>query len=462
MAALSLDRIAAATGAGLAGDGSAVASGFAIDSRLVRPGDLFFAVSAERDGHDFAADAAARGAIGAVVSREVPGLPAGFALLRVGDAVRALQDLARSVLAERRVKVVAVTGSVGKTTTKEFVAAVLARRFRVLKSEGNFNNHLGLALSILGLEESHAAAVLEMGMRAAGEIRVLAGIAPPDVAVITNVQPVHLEFLGSLEAVAAAKWEIVEGLRPGGTAVLNADDPRLVRRAAGLPREKTVFFGRGPSADVGAERLVGLGFDGFGFDLRLPGTVVPGRLAFLTEGYLSDALAAAAAAWALDLPAGEIAAGLAGLRPQPGRGAWTRLARGVVLVDDSYNSNPAALAAALRGLATLPAGRRVAVLGDMLELGPGEEAFHAEAGRIAAAAGWDVLLAIGPRSRALARAAVAAGLAPAAVRTFASSPEAAEALAGVLKPGDLVLVKGSRGMRTEAAADRVRDLFKEA
>jgi len=342
------------------------------------------------------------------------------------------------------------------------VTGILSRRFRVLKSAGNFNNHLGLALSILQLEEAHTAAVLEMGMRAAGEIRALAAIAPPDVAVITNVQPVHLEFLGSLEAVAAAKWEIVEGLKPGGIAVLSADDPRLVRRAAGRPRERTVFFGRSPSADAGAERVVRLGFDGLGFDLRLPGRTVPGRLAFLTDGYLADALAAAAAAWALGVPAEEIAAGLAGLRPRPGRGGWIRLSHGVVLIDDSYNSNPAALAAALRGLADLPAARRVAVLGDMLELGPGEEAFHAEAGRIAAAAGWDALWAVGPRSRAMARAALAAGMAPAAVRTFDSSLEAAEALDGFLKPGDLVLVKGSRGMRTEAAAARIADLYKEA
>jgi len=462
MSALRLDRIAAATGGSLRGAGAVLATGFAIASRRIKPGDLFFAIAAERDGHDFAADAAAKGAAGAVVARDVAGLPAGFPLIQVADTIRALQDLGRSLLAGQAVKVAAVTGSVGKTTTKEFTAAVLARRFRVLKSEGNFNNHLGLALTLLGLEPGHTAAVLEMGMSAPGEIRTLAAIAPPDVAVITNVQPVHLEFLGSLEAVAAAKWELVDGLKPGGTAVLNADDARLVRRAAGRPRERTVFFGRSPSADVGAERIVRLGFDGFGFDLRLPEGRVPCRLAFLTEGYLADALAAAGAAWALGVPAGEIAAGLSGLRPGAGRGGWVRLRRDVVLIDDSYNSSPAALSAALRGLAELPASRRVAVLGDMLELGTGEEAFHAEAGRIAAAAGWDVLLAVGPRSRALARAAVEAGLPAAAVRTYETSLQAAEALDGILKAGDLVLVKGSRGMRTEIAAARIRELFKEA
>ncbi|MDD8027329.1 MAG: UDP-N-acetylmuramoyl-tripeptide--D-alanyl-D-alanine ligase [Acidobacteriota bacterium] len=463
MAALRLDRIAAATGGTLfGGDGATIASGYAIDSRLVRTGDLFFAVVAGRDGHEYVTDAAARGASGAVVSRAVEGLPSGFALIRVADTVRALQDLARSILAENPVKVAAVTGSVGKTTTKEFMAAVLARRFDVLKSEGNFNNHLGLALSILGLEPHHTAAVLEMGMRAAGEIRTLASIAPPDVAVITNVQPVHLESLGTLEAVAAAKWELVEGLKPGGAAILNGDDSRLVRLAAGRKGGRTVFFGRGPHLEVGAENAIRLGFEGFGFSLRLGRRAVPCRLAFLTEGYLADALAASAAAYALDIPAEEIAAAVSSLRPAPGRGGWIRLAGGVVLVDDSYNSSPAALAAALRGLAGLPAARRVAVIGDMLELGPGEDAFHAEAGRIAAAAGWDVLLTIGPRSLRTAEAARTAGLDPAAIRSFASSEEAAEALERWLRPGDLVLVKGSRGMRTEIAAARIEHLFKEA
>lgn len=462
MASLPLRRIAAAVGGTqLSGDGGTVVSGFAIDSRLVRPGDLFFAVVAERDGHDFAADAAARGALGAVVSRPPAGLPAGFGLIIAGDTVRALQDLARSVLDSQPVKVVAVTGSVGKTTTKEFAAAILAGRYEVLKSEGNFNNHLGLALSILGLQPHQTAAVLEMGMRGPGEIRTLAAIAPPDVAVITNVHPVHLEFLGTLDAVAKAKWELIEGLKPGGVAVLNGDDPRLRRLASGW-KGRSVFFGRGPDAEVGVEDLVRRGFEGYDLSLRLGGRRIPTRLAFLTDGYMDDALAACAAAYAMDIPLAAIAAAMAGLRPVPGRGGWTRLADGVVLVDDSYNSSPAALASALRGLVGLPAERRVAVLGDMLELGPGESAFHEDAGRLAAAAGWDVLLAIGPRSRGLARAAVEAGLRPGAVRTFDSSPEAAEALAGILRPGDLVLVKGSRGMRTEAAAARVKELFKEA
>jgi UDP-N-acetylmuramoyl-tripeptide--D-alanyl-D-alanine ligase len=389
------------------------------------------------------------------------GLPAGFALIQAADTVRALQDLARFVLQEHPIKIVGVTGSVGKTTTKEFTAALLARRYEVLKSEGNFNNHLGLALSLLGLEDRHTAAVLEMGMRGEGEIRTLASIAPPDVAIITNVNPVHLEFLGTLEAVADAKWELVEGLKPGGTAVLNGDDPRLRRRA--LQRTgRVVYFGRGPEAEVGAEGLVRRGFEGYDLALRLGDRKFPTRLAFLTDGYLYDALAACAAAYVLDLQPEEIAAAMAGLRPAPGRGGWTRLAEGVVLVDDSYNSSPAALASALRGLAGLPAPRRVAILGDMLELGPGEAAYHAEAGRLVADAGWDLLLTIGPRSRGLARAAIEAGLATEAVRTYDSSPEAAEALTGILRPGDLVLVKGSRGMRTEAAAARIMEIFKEA
>ena len=462
MADLSLDRIAAlAGGIILAGDPASKFGSFAIDSREVRPGDLFFAIVAGRDGHDFVADAAARGARGAVVSRTVAALPPGFALVRADDTVRALQALARGVLEARAVKVVGVTGSVGKTTTKEFAAAFLASRFEVLKSEGNYNNHLGLALSLLRLEDRHNAVVLEMAMRAAGEIRTLAAVAPPDVAVITNVQPVHLEFLGNLDAVAAAKWEIVEGLKPGGTAVINGDDARLEARAAGWPG-RVVRFGFGRNAGVTACRVRRLGLEGIAFDLSAEGLTEPCQLSFLTDGFLADVLAAAAAALALGVPLGMIAAEAGRLRPAAHRGPWRKLRDDIILIDDSYNSSPAALETALRDLAALPARRRVAVLGDMLELGPEEVHFHEEAGRRVAETGWDLLISIGPRALRLAEGARAAGMAARAVLSFASSAEAAEALPPLLRAGDLVLVKGSRGVRAEIVVERLVDEFKES
>ncbi len=462
MAELSLDRIAAlAGGIVLAGDPALKFSSFAIDSREIRPGDLFFAVVAGRDGHAFVADAAARGARGAVVSRTVEALPPGFALIRVDDTVRALQALARGVLEARAVKVVGVTGSVGKTTTKEFAAAFLAPRFEVLKSEGNYNNHLGLALSLLRMQDRHTAAVLEMAMRAPGEIRTLAAIAPPDAAVITNVHPVHLEFLENLDAVAAAKWEIVEGLKPGGTAVINSDDARLEARAARWPG-RVVRFGFGPNAAITARRIRRLGFEGLAFDLAAGGQAEPCRLSFLTGGFLADVLAAAAAALVLGVPLGTIAAEAGRLRPAPHRGAWRKLRGDIVLIDDSYNSSPAALETALRDLAALPARRRVAVLGDMLELGPEEGRFHEEAGRRVAETGWDLLVTIGPLASRLADGAKAAGMPDRAVLSFAASAEAAEALPPLLRPGDLVLVKGSRGIRAEIIVERLMDEFKES
>jgi UDP-N-acetylmuramoyl-tripeptide--D-alanyl-D-alanine ligase len=462
MARLRLDRIAAAAGGILrAGDPAAEFSGFRIDSRLVEPGDLFFAVIAERDGHAFVADAAARGARGAVVSRDVPPPDPAFALIRVADTVAALQALARAVLASRPVPIVGITGSVGKTTTKEFTAALLGEAFPVLKSEANFNNHLGLALSALGIEDGHKAAVLEMGMSAPGEIRALAAIAPPDVAVVTNVAPVHLEFLKTLDAVAAAKREILEGMKPGGVAVLNGDDAR-VRAMALVASGGAIFFGFSDGCDVRASRLDRLGYEGLDCDLLFEGKARTVRLPFLSDGYVYNLLAALGVVRAFGLGWEKIEEAVERLGPIAKRGLVVRLSRGTVLIDDSYNSSPYALETALRGYAALPAGRRVAVLGDMLELGETGPAFHEEAGRQAVRLGWDALAAVGPLARDIARGARAAGMAPERVREWGSSAEAAEALPDLLCPGDLVLVKGSRGVRLETIVARLTAALKES
>jgi UDP-N-acetylmuramoyl-tripeptide--D-alanyl-D-alanine ligase len=460
MASFRLDEIArAAGGRVLQGAPGLSFRSYGIDSRLSVPGSLFFAIPGRRDGHDFVAAAAGRGAAGAVVARPVPGIPPSFGLVLVPDTVAALQALAHDALVRRPVRVVGVTGSVGKTTTKEFTAALLGRRFRVLKSEGNYNNHLGLALSLLRLEPGDDVAVLEMGMSGPGEIRALTRIAPPDVAVITNISPVHLQFFAGLDEIALAKKEILDGAGPGATAVLNADDPRVLGLAADFPGRK-VTFGRGPAADVRAERMEPKGFAGFEIVLRYGQE--SGRLPFpfLNEAAVADLLAAAAVSLACGLRLDEIGPAVASLRPAAGRGLLVEAA-GVRIYDDSYNSNPRALEAALTSLAGLPAGRKVAVLADMLELGEGEAAFHRQAGETAARAGWNVLVAVGPLAAHIAAGAEAAGMAAAAIHRFADSGAAAAAIAAIVRDGDLVLVKGSRGMKTEQVVGALKARGKE-
>ena len=461
MAELRLKEVAAATaGTILAGDPGLSFRAYGLDSREIAAGALFFAVRGARDGHDFIPDAAARGAAGAVVSREVAPPRPGFGLVRVADTVQALQGLARSVLAGRRVRVVGITGSTGKTTTKEFAAALLGARFRVRKSEGNLNNHLGLPLSLLRLEPQDEVAVLEMGMSAAGEIRVLTAIAPPDVAVITNIHPVHLEFFADIEAIALAKKEILDGARPDGIAVLNADDPWVQKIAAGW-RGRRVTFGLGTAGDVRAAGVRTRGYEGLSFELHYGRDKARLDLAFLSESFLQDFLAAAAVARALGLGLEDVRARAAGLAPLAMRGILIRLAGGVHLLDDSYNSNPKALEDALRHFVRLPAKRKVAVLADMLELGPEAAEFHRQAGRLVARLGWDLLVAVGPLAREMAAAAAAEGMLAASILSFPDADAAAEAVLGLVRDGDLVLVKGSRGMKTEQVVARLKSGRKE-
>jgi UDP-N-acetylmuramoyl-tripeptide--D-alanyl-D-alanine ligase len=461
MTRLRAAEIAAATGGTLVqGDRAAVFSSFSIDSRTIVSGGLFFAVIAERDGHDFVPAAAARGAAGAVVSHDIAVSDESFVLIKAKDTVAALQDLARSVLVRHPAKVVGITGSVGKTTTKEFTAALLGTFFRVHKSEGNLNNHLGLALSILRLEAEHEIAVLEMGMSGTGELRRLTGIAPPDVAVVTNVAPVHLAFLETLEAVGKAKGEIIDGLKPGGTAVLNGDDPwgkTLAKRASG----RVIFFGFGNDAEIRASGLTYAGFDGLQFRLSYDGSVHDLRLPFLTGGQVENLLAALGVAQAFGLRWETLRPGLAALEPAAKRGRIIRLAKGITVIDDTYNSSPRALEMALQSYIQLPAGRYVAVLGEMLELGLEEKKYHEEAGRNARRLGWDVVASVGPSGRWITAGARAEGLAESLTPEFTTSEEAAEKIPEILEPDDLVLVKGSRGVRMERIVERLISSFKE-
>ncbi len=461
MAALRLDEVARRTGGKvLQGSPALVFSSYAIDSRLTVLGELFFAIVGRRNGHDFVAEAAFRGAAGAVVSRQVALPDPSFGLVKVDDTVAALGALARSVLADHPVKVVGITGSIGKTTTKEFTAELLSSRLNVLRSEANFNNQLGLALSLLRLEQRHEAAVLEMGMSAAGEIRTLTAIAPPDVAVITNIHPVHLKFFRNMEEIAAAKREILEGSKEGATAVLNGDSPLVMKIAAGWAGPK-LTFGLGPACDVRAEDVRCKGYEGMEFLLLAGKEKARVGFPFINEAFVPNLLAAVAVCQALGLSLEEIRPGIASLKPFSMRGILDELAGGVRLYDDSYNSSPRALEAALKSLGELPSGRKVAVLADMLELGEDEREFHRQAGAAVVRTGWDILVAVGPLAAHIAEEAATSGMPRGNILTFPDSRAAAAEINAVVRDGDLVLVKGSRGMRTDLIVDKLRAREKE-
>lgn len=428
---------------------------FNIDSRLSRPGELFFALEARRDGHAFVSDAAQRGALGAVISQPVASPASDFALVQVSDTLLALQTLAKKALDSKPVKVVGITGSIGKTTTKEFAAAFLKASFAVLKSEGNYNNHIGLPLSLLKLRPEDEVAVLEMGMSAAGEIARLTQIASPDVAVITNIHPVHLEFFNSLEEIALAKKEILQGMKREGTAVLNGDDP-VIGTISKDWKGKKLLFGLSDGCDIRAENIQRTGYRGISFDFIYGSQREEMAIPFIYKGFLYNYLAAAAVGYSLSVPIASICAQTETLKPFPMRGEIHPLPNGTVLIDDSYNSNPAALESALKDLSEIKARRKVAVLGDMLELGKEQTAFHVEAGKHVGLYAWDLLVTVGPLSRYMAEGARQTGMTNGQIASFENSEEAADRVPDLLQPGDLVLVKGSRSIRTDKIVDRLK------
>jgi len=421
---------------------------FNIDSRLTKHGELFFALIAERNGHDFIPQAARKGAAGAVVSQNVTPPDDHFALIRVKDTIRALQKLARAVLSEYDVQIVGITGSIGKTTTKEFAAALLSPPFKVLKSEGSYNNHIGLPLTVLKLQKEHDIAVLEMGMNHAGEIKVLTQIAPPQVALITNIQPVHLEFFRSITDIARAKKEILDGTDTGGKAILNGDD-KWVMTAAEEWRGEKILFGLSGNCHVRATNIRREGFKGMSFELSYGDKKEEISLAFFYETTLYNYLAAVALAYAFAIPFEDIVEKTPSLQLYKMRGRILHLGKDMVLIDDSYNSNPVALEYILKNVAELSSQRKVVVLGDMLELGIESEKYHSQAGDHVVKFGYDILVTVGPLSRHMAEAALASGLEKECVHSFHDSEEAAKGLWPLLRNGDLILVKGSRGMKME-------------
>ena len=439
-----------------------------IDSRVVQPGDLFVAIRGPRfDGHDFVGDVLERGAAAAIVGRafmarraeaghQGPPYDTGT-LIEVGDTLRALQDLAHAVRSESGSRVIAITGSAGKTTTKEAIAAFLAARFSVVRNKGNLNNHIGLPLSLMQLREGPDVAVMELGMNHAGEISTLVAIAAPDVRVWTNVGDAHLGFFASPDAIADAKAEILERAGADTVLVCNADDPRVMARVREF-HGRIVTFGASEGAAIRAVEIEDRGLDGVRARLTTPAGDRVVETPLLGLGNLSNVLAAAAVAIDAGVPLDEIVSAAARLRPSDRRGVVHRLREGIVVIDDSYNSSPAALRRALDVVAhERRARRRVAVLGEMLELGAHAARLHEQAGRDAAAAGIDRLFAIGgSAARMLAEAAVTAGLRARDVAYIEQSGDAAAAaVLEAVKPGDLVLVKGSRGVRTDLIADRL-------
>ncbi len=443
--------VARALGAELRARGGGAALEFRrviIDSRLAQRGDLFVALRGERaDGHDFIADAAERGVAGVVVDRPVSA-PPNLAVFEVSDGVRALQLLAADHRGRSAARVVGVTGSVGKTSCKELIASVLSARYRVHRNEANQNNEIGLPLAVLALNESHQIAVLEMGMYAPGEIATLAAIARPEVGVVTNVGSIHLERLGSIEAIADAKAELVEALPKTGVAVLNGDDERVAAMAR-RSVARALLYGSSPWCQVRGVDQVRRGLEGSSFRLIHEGREVEVVTPLPGPHGMQNALAAAAVALSFDLGLDDIATALAKARPY--RLSVLAGPNGSTLLDDTYNASPPSVLAALDLLAELP-GRRIAVLGDMLELGTLEEEGHREVGERAAAV-VDLLVAVGPRAAVIAAAARAAGLGE--VRQFDDRSRVARFLIGVLGDGDQVLFKGSRAMALETVIDEI-------
>jgi UDP-N-acetylmuramoyl-tripeptide--D-alanyl-D-alanine ligase len=441
----------------VAGDPEAMIDGAAIDSRAIRGGEAFFAFAGVRtDGHRFVPDALARGASAAIVQRIQEDLPAPSrgALIRVDDTFKALHDLARHVRARVPERLVGITGSAGKTTTKELLAAILASRFRVAATPGNLNNLYGFPLSLLNVPDGTQWMVAEMGMSTPGELRQLSLLGRPAAAVFTVVRPVHLEFFASVAAIAEAKSEILAGLAPDGFIVANADDPEVARisRRHGA---RVVWYGRqSRDADVRGRDLAPEpgGAVGSRFVLEAGSRSTEVRLPLHGLYNVENCLAAAACAWALGLSLDEIAAAVRGAKPASMRGVVHRTEQGFILIDDSYNSNPDALGKALESAAALPGERRVAVLGDMRELGPAGPYFHREAGQQAARLGFSPVVGVGELSRELVAGAEAAGAAAIWVPDAAA---AAEWAAGEVRPGDLVIVKASRGVGLEKVVRRL-------
>jgi UDP-N-acetylmuramoyl-tripeptide--D-alanyl-D-alanine ligase len=449
---LALSRVAEFLSATGEFDHKAIAQAYSIDSRTIQPGELFFAVKGERrDGHDFVQQALEKGAAAAVVRKdELARYAVKTRLLAVQDTLVALQTLGAAVRRLWAKPLIGVTGSTGKTTTKEAIAHILSSRFRVLKSEGNFNNHFGLPLMLLKIEPEHEAAVVEMGMSHRREIAALAKIAQPEIGVVTNVAPVHLEFFKSVAEIARAKYELIESLPAWGTAILNADDEYVSQFGRDF-HGKVVCYGFHQSADVRAENIESRGALGSVFDLVAGGCRERATLHLVGTHNVYNALAAVATVMERGLTPSEATRALATLAPADKRGAVVQLGN-ITVINDCYNSNPTALDAMVDTLAAMPANRRIVVAGEMLELGPSGEELHRRSGRHMAQKGIDILIGVQGLAQQMVEAAGRAGI----KAEFVATPEeAGEWLARETRDDDVVLLKASRGVKLERALETI-------
>jgi len=442
--------VEACRGEVLSGDIETRITGVSTDTRTLQPGDLFFALTGESsDGHKFLADALSKGASGVVVSRKVETRQLA---IRVDDTLQALGDLAAYYRLKFDPVVVGVTGSVGKTTTKEMIAAVASSLGPVLKSAGNFNNEIGVPLTLLELVPKHKTAIVEMAMRGPGQIEYLARLASPSIGVITNIHISHIELLGTLDAIADAKGELLDHLPADGAAVLNADDAyfEYLRRRSNA---RVVSFGESEGAEV---RATSAGLDSMGccaFEVTTPRGSFGVRIPVPGEHNIKDALAAIAVGEVLGIPHDDMRQALAGFKPPEKRSNVLPTRAGVVVIDDTYNAGPASVMSALKTLKMIEGGRKIAVLGDMLELGEHALSAHLEVGSAVAANGVDMLVIVGQLAKLISRGALDAGLPVSAVFEYEDSWQAARELPQKLRERDVVLVKGSRAMKMERVVE---------
>lgn len=422
--------------------------GISIDSRHIENGQLFFAIRGNNyDAHDFAVQAVSEGASGLVLERIVPDLPSGVDVFLAPDTLAALQSLARHNRSAFNIPVIAVTGSAGKTTTKDLMAGVLSVKFNTLKTTGNQNNEIGLPLTLLSLNESHEALVVEMAMRGLGEIDFLCRLALPNAAIITNIGEAHLELLGSVERIAQAKGELLEHIPASGFAVLNAQSPYIYKQVARCPG-KVIFFGTASNLDIYA-RDIRISNEGSAFTVEAEGRSFNIFLPLPGLHNILNALSVIGAALELGFTAGEITEGLAKITLSGSRLEIIDL-KGVTVINDTYNANPSSVKAALEALAEVADNKRkIAVLGDMLELGEKADLFHNQLGESIASTGVDYLITVGQLARQIALGAIQSGMSGSHVFICDSNDESIEKLEKLLNADDVVLVKGSRGMRME-------------
>jgi len=454
--AITAALVAEATGGRLtAGSPDVIFTSVSIDSRTVAAGALFVAIRGDRfDGHDYAGVALERGATGVLVSRAIS--PASGTIIKVADTLTALQDLAREIRRRSGTTVIAITGSAGKTSTKEITADLLATRYRVFRNRGNLNNHIGLPLTLTELANGPEMAVVELGMNHAGEIRDLIRIAEPDARVWTNVGDAHIGYFGSRDAVASAKAEILEEAKPSTVVVANADDALVAKHTQGFSG-RLLTFGTDGTANVRATDVEDRGFEGTTATVRTPGGSIRLDLSLPGRAHLMNVLAGVAIATEYGVAPAAISRTVRAARPVARRGSMTTLRSGARIVDDTYNASPAAVQTMLQALKVTPgATRRIAILGEMLELGDSAFALHEACGRAAAESGVDVLVAVGgPSADGFIAGARAAGLKDAQLVRFKDSASACSPVAAMIHAGDLVLIKGSRGTRMDLIADAI-------